>query len=146
MRNRVAVRPARLEDAERIAVLTNQLGYAGNAQTIRQRLASTLPNAEHAVFVAEDEHLMVVGWIHGYLVQLIESPFRVEIGGLVVDQGNRRKGIGRALVSAVQEWGRQRGAAELSVRCNTTREDAHGFYQTIGFSRMKTQVVFRKAV
>jgi GNAT superfamily N-acetyltransferase len=86
----------------------------------------------------------LAGWIHGFLSQLLESDYRVEIGGLLVDERWRRNGIGRRLVRVVDDWAAERGAAELSVRCREERAESHKFYESLSFRHTKTQRVFRK--
>ena len=77
-------------------------------------------------------------------LQLLESDYRVEIGGLIVDERWRRRGIGRQLVHAVQGWAVERGAVELSVRCREERTESHTFYESLSFRYTKTQRVYRK--
>lgn len=138
------IRPAELRDASEIARLSDVLGYPEEADVIRRRLERLLGSKTNAVFVAEDGAGELSGWIHGYLSQLIESEYRVEIGGLVVDARARRQGLGRQLVERLEVWAREQGVAELSVRCRDDRSEAHLFYDHLGFSLTKTQKVFRK--
>ena len=137
------IRPAQERDAAEIARLASQLGYPATEAKIRSRLQRLLTSSNDLVLVAESES-RAVGWIHGVLSQLLESEFRVEIGGLIVDEKFQRRGIGRKLVQRIEEWANERGAREVSVRCRTTRLEAHKFYESLGFSAAKTQIAFRK--
>ena len=76
--------------------------------------------------------------------QLLESDYRVEIGGLIVDERFRRGGIGRGLVQAIENWAAEHRATELSVRCREERAESHKFYESLSFRHIKTQRVFRK--
>ncbi len=98
----------------------------------------------HAVFVAEDRG--VVGWIHVQLDFGLVSSGVAEVGGLVVDERNRRGGIATALVARAQEWAQDRGCRELVVRSNTRRREAHEFYPALGFEPVKEQRVYRKRI
>ena len=138
------IRRAVESDAEELARLTTQLGYPASPSTIRSRLARLLHSSEDCLLVAEDSPGKLTGWIHGFLCQLLESDYRVEIGGLIVDALWRRKGIGALLVRALEHWAVERGAAELSVRCREERSEAHKFYESLSFKHTKTQRVFRK--
>jgi GNAT superfamily N-acetyltransferase len=137
------IRVARLDDAAEIARLATQLGYPASVEEIRPRLERVLASANDVVFVAEADAL-IAGWVHGFLSQLLESDYRVEIGGLVVDEKFHRRGTGRELVRRVEQWAVERGVTQLSVRCRTTRADAHKFYESLGYKAAKTQIVFRK--
>jgi GNAT superfamily N-acetyltransferase len=55
-------------------------------------------------------------------------------------------GVGRNLVGAVESWARDRGIETVSVRSNIVRVEAHPFYQSMGFDRVKTQHAYRKKV
>lgn len=140
------IRAAELQDAPEIARLSGELGYSAEPEVIARRLGTLLRSATDKVLVAESSSGLVVGWVHGYLSQLIESNYRVEIGGLVVTANARREGIGRRLITEIETWAKERGAMELSVRCRADREEAHRFYEQLGFACLKTQKVFRKQV
>lgn len=138
------LRIAREQDSAEIARLATQLGYPVTEDVMRERLQKLLASPNDVVFVAEAADGALAGWVHGFLSQLLESDFRVEIGGLVVDEQCHRQGIGRALVKWVEEWAAEHSAKEVSVRCRTTRPQAHQFYETLGFQVAKTQIAFRK--
>jgi GNAT superfamily N-acetyltransferase len=129
-----------------LARLSAQLGYPVSEDAMRVRLRRLLASAYDTIFVAESPEGRLLGWIHGFLSQLLESDYRVEIGGLVVDQQYQRKGVGRDLVRHVEKWAAESGATEASVRCRTTRPETHHFYESLGYGRAKTQIVFRKAL
>lgn len=138
------IRRAVESDAAELARLTSQLGYPASEASIRARLTRMLESSEDCLLVAEGSGGELAGWVHGFLSQLLESDYRVEIGGLLVDAPWRRKGIGRRLVRAVEEWAAEHGAVELSVRCREERTEAHQFYENLLFQHAKTQRVFRK--
>lgn len=141
-----SIRRAREEDCSEIARLATQLGYPTTEQAMRERLRRLLNNSSNVVFVAETPEGKLAGWIHGFLSQLLESEFRVEIGGLIVDEHFHRQGIGRELVKHIEDWGASHGAAQVSVRCQTKRLEAHQFYESLGYQPAKTQIAFRKAL
>jgi GNAT superfamily N-acetyltransferase len=138
----LTIRKATGDDAPAIAQLSSQLGYPVEANVMRDRLQRFLPRAKHVVFVAETDEL--VGWIHGAEHELLEVARHCEIWGLVVADGQRRKGIGRRLVDAVEKWARHRGLSEISVRSNVIRPESHPFYERLGYVRYKTQHAYRK--
>ena len=138
------IRCARESDAEELARLTAQLGYPVSEAAMRTRMTRVLGCAGNLLLVAECPKPHLVGWIHGYLCQLLESDYRVEIGGLIVDERHRRGGIGRVLVQAVENWALEEGATEVSLRCREERAEAHKFYECLSFQHIKTQRVFRK--
>lgn len=140
------IRRAVISDAPELTRLTSALGYPAAEGVIADRLQRLLVSANDCLLVAESGEGRLAGWIHGFLCQLLESDYRVEIGGLLVDEPFRRSGVGRRLVGAVEDWAKDRGAVELSVRCRVEREEAHRFYEMLGFRTTKTQKVFRKRI
>jgi GNAT superfamily N-acetyltransferase len=146
MTSRYSIRQAHEQDCAELARLASELGYPASSETMKLRLQRLLSSPNDVVFVAESVDTGLVGWIHGVLSQFLESDYRVEIGGLVVDERFHRKGVGRDLVRKVESWAIERGAVQASVRCNTTRTGAHSFYESLGFDRAKTQIVFRKSL
>jgi len=142
----VTLRPAANTDLTRIAALNGQLGYAATAESVAARLEFILASERDHLQVAVLPDGPVVGWIHAQLVQWLESPYRAEIGGLVVDETVRRQGVGRILVDGVRRWAAAHGAMELSVRCQVHRVEAHAFYAKQGFVRVKSQHVFRRPI
>src|SRR5215831_14872925 len=96
------IRHAREQDCTEIALLASQLGYPASGDEMRGRLKRLLNGSSDVVFVAEtDAGGELIGWIQGSLAQYLESDYRVEITGLIVDEGFRRNGIGRVLVTRV---------------------------------------------
>jgi GNAT superfamily N-acetyltransferase len=145
-----SIRPARIEDAEALADLSAQLGYPSSTGEVRRRLVPLLGQAGHVILVAEadgpESHRHCLGWIHGFVKHTIEADPAVELGGLVVDEAWRGRGVGRSLIDAVELWARGVECGTLTIRCNAIRERAHVFYQKLGYSVVKTQRIFRKNV
>ena len=137
------VRRATGADAPRIAELSAVLGYPVDAAEMRERLARLLAREADAVFVAAAAD-RVVGWIHCADHELLETGRHCEILGLVVDAGHRRGGVGRRLVTAVEDWACARGITVIAVRSNVVRPESHPFYERIGYARVKTQHSYRK--
>ena len=139
------IRQAQEQDCTEIAHLASQLGYPASSEVMRLRLQRLLNGSTDVVFVAETAPgNELIGWIQGSLAQYLESDYRVEIAGLIVDERFRRNGIGRGLAIRVEGWAAEHGAVLASVRCRTTRPEAHRFYESLGYTPAKTQVAFRK--
>ena len=140
----VAVRRMRADDAAAAAELARQLGYPTTAAQAGERLRRAAQTPDAVVLVAEAAAGRVVGWAHAFGVYLLESEPYAELGGLVVDEGERGRGVGRALVAAVESWAREGGFASVRLRSNVVRERAHAFYERLGYERVKTQHCFRR--
>ncbi|ATC64247.1 hypothetical protein CMV30_09930 [Nibricoccus aquaticus] len=139
----MTIRDALLSDAAAIARLTGELGYVANAQAISDRLSKIIGNPDHLMIVASFKE-EIVGWLQAHASEVLESGFRVEIVGLIVDGNARRLGTGRSLVQRAEQWASAINASAVVVRSNTVREESHLFYPAIGFIHSKTQAVYRK--
>ncbi|MGH9053577.1 MAG: GNAT family N-acetyltransferase [Acidimicrobiia bacterium] len=65
---------------------------------------------------------------------------RAWIEDVVVDQGSRGQGIGRALSLAALERARELGAKTVDLTSRPSRRAANALYQSIGFQRRDTNV------
>ena len=139
------LRPASPTDLDALRALSEQLGYPLEPADAAQRLGIILGHADHAFLVAEVDG-EVVAWVHGMLRPLLVEGPQVFIGGLVVATEWRGRGIGVAMMAAIEDWGRKQGAKEVYVYSNITRERAHHFYARIGYALHETSKVFTKKI
>ena len=142
----ISVRRATESDADRIARLAGELGYAVDAEVMRIRVEDVLASSTDLLVVAVDSCDGVVGWLHAHAAHIIESGFRVEITGLIVSLEFRRRGVGRSLVVAAEDWAKSISAEAVVVRSNAKRVESHSFYPALGYTSTKTQMVYRKVL
>ena len=140
------IRKASLEDAQRIAALSGQLGYPTRTEAARSRLVDLARDAYHAIFVAESESGVAIGWVHVFKTERVLCEPFAEIGGLIVDEDHRCKGVGLALLDRSEAWARQTGCSAVVVRSNVIRARAPGFYHGAGYALSKKQNVFQKSL
>ena len=142
----IKVRKVEADDAERIAVLSAQLGYPASTEQMEDRLRRVEREPGHAVFVAETPQARVIGWIHVFIRQLLVTDREAEVGGLIVEEPFRQSGVGAMLLKEAERWAAQQDCAAMRVRSNVVRDDAHGFYAQAGYTAIKTQRVFHKVL
>ena len=130
------IRDAELSDASELAVLMCELGYETKRTEMETRLKLILSNPAYRTFVATMD-----GCVCGMIGTLTYYPSyeRNDAGGrilaLVTLSGARRRGIGRALIAAAEKDFAERGIAHVAVDTRLTREDAHKFYESLGYER-----------
>lgn len=141
------IRLALASDAASLASLGMQLGHAAtDAASIAQRMAAAGAADPGVSLVAEDARGAVCGFARALPQHfIVDAPF-VELAALVVDDGARGAGVGKALLAEVEAWARQRGFPGVYVRSNVIRERAHRFYLREGYTERKRQAVFFKAL
>ena len=138
------VRPPRPQDFARMADLASQLGYDAAVGDIARRLDGMRHSKEHAVFVAELPDGEIAGWIGVFIYRGVELDARAEISGLIVDERFRSQNVGLRLLERAEQWARDNGCTEASLRSNVIRDRAHKFYERNGYTHTKTQKSFRK--
>jgi N-acetylglutamate synthase-like GNAT family acetyltransferase len=138
------VRRACTSDVGPITLLCGQLGYPADESSVADRFRAIEEDPRHAVFVAESDEGAVIGWIHVMPKVMLLSSEVGEIGGLIVDERERRKGVATTLLKHAEEWARENGYRELVVRSNTRRHESHELYPALGFESSKEQRVYRK--
>ncbi len=130
-----------MEDAESISALSKQLGYGLDVDETKDLIGLVNNHPDHIALVIADEKKQI-GWIHAFKTLRIESKPFIEIGGLVVDENYRGKGVGKLLINAIKNWSEQEEISTIRVRCHTKRKEAHLFYNKLGFSESKEQKIF----
>jgi GNAT superfamily N-acetyltransferase len=132
-------------DTDRVADLITQLGYPATAQQIARRF-ERIDGQSNQILLVADEQGQAVALVHVAAYPYLENDASAEILGLVVADGSRSQGIGKALVTAAEAWASSLGCGMLRVRSRIHRERAHAFYERNGFQRIKTQHCFQKDI
>ena len=139
------IRRAAIGDAAEIAGLSRQLGYPVSEEILTERLRRALAQKDQLVLVAQVGD-KICAWLQAHSTEIIESGFRVEIVGLIVDEAMRRHGLGLRLVQEAEKWAVSLGAQMVVVRTNIVRAESHLFYSALGYRQTKTQHVYRKVL
>ena len=125
------IRDAAAADAAALAELLGQLGYPTTPEAVEERL-ERLRLVGDRVVVAEVQGVPV-GLGHLQVTPALERDRpAAKIGALVVDEAHRGRGVGRALVDALETEARARGCGLLYLTTAERRDDAHAFYQQLG--------------
>jgi aminoglycoside 6'-N-acetyltransferase I len=108
-------------------------------------MSGTLPAA---VFVAESDDGQLIGFLEAGLRSHADGCDPAQPVGFVegwyVLEARRNQGVGRALMSAAEQWARQHGAVEIASDSWITHEDSHRAHQALGFEIVDRCVHFRK--
>jgi predicted N-acetyltransferase YhbS len=141
----VTIREMQPEHAEAVSLLARELGYQRSPAQVREwidelRRSTREQSAFVAVFANE-----IAGWIEVSIEHRLQSPPFAFIGGLVVEEGSRGRGIGRRLCAHAEAWAWQRGVETVRVTSRSTRAEAHRFYLRDDYKEVKTSLVFEKA-
>jgi GNAT superfamily N-acetyltransferase len=95
----------------------------------REAIADAIADETSVVFVAEHRGELL-GLCTAYLdIYSVRFGQRCFVEDLAVSPAHRSQGVGKALLDAAMEWGRDRGALHLALSSGDARADAHRFYE-----------------
>jgi ribosomal protein S18 acetylase RimI-like enzyme len=129
------IRAAELNDAAGLAVLMRELGYETTRAEMETRLKSILSNPAYKTFIA-----IMDGCVCGMIGTFTYASYEHNdpsgrILALVTLNAARRRGIGRELIATAERDFAQRGIMRVALDTRLTREDAHKFYESLGYER-----------
>jgi ribosomal protein S18 acetylase RimI-like enzyme len=129
------IRDAELKDASELAALMCELGYETQLAEMETRLKSVLSNPAYKTFVAVVDACVcgIIGTITCPSYEHNDPSGRIL--ALVTSNATRRRGIGRALIATAEKDFAQRGITRVALDTRFTREDAHKFYESLGYQR-----------
>jgi GNAT superfamily N-acetyltransferase len=133
MRGRILIRDALPADAPGVAELLTELGYPLDTAGAAERLARGI----EAVFVAA-EGTRILGLLAVWSQLPIARARPVaRVTAMVVRSQARRRGVGKLLMERALEWAQAAGCegVELTSGIHADREDAHRFYESLGFQK-----------
>lgn len=138
------IRQALEKDYGELSILSTQLGYPCSPEDSRRYLDDISSDPDHGIFVAESEKGEVIGYIHVFKTKRPFLESFAELGGLVVKEGFRGRGVGKNLLMRSEVWAQENGCPEMRIRSNVVRERAHPFYLDQGYVVNKQQKIFIK--
>ena len=131
-RQTVTLRPATEADAESIAALLTDESYPSGPSDILERLSRFA--SPHSQVVVADHDGAVLGFIALHALPRFEQSDRViRIMALVVEAGERERGVGHLLMDEAERIGRELGAAFVEVTAGHHRPDARHLYESLGY-------------
>ncbi len=128
------IRSAVQTDAVELAELITELGYPAPAGEVWARIEK-MPIETYETLVAVLDG-RVVGFIGLLTLPVYEHSRPIGwILALCVSPRSQRQGVGRALIQATEAHYRDRGVTDVRLHSGLQREDAHEFYEKMGFAK-----------
>ena len=131
----LTIRVAEMNDAAALAQLMCELGYETTKSEMQTRMERIAADERYRTFVAVDG-----GNVCG-IIGTVTSPSyeHNDPGGRILALATlstmRRRGIGRALIATAEKDFAQRGINRVAFNTKFAREDAHKFYESLGYER-----------
>lgn len=127
------IRTATAHDAEALAILLDVLGFPVSPKDVPARLQRYEAEGNGRVLVAEAD-----GPVVGFAAMEISHPIHYaapvcHLSAFAVLPDYQGRGIGRGLLERVESIARRHGCRHMVVTSAEHRQDAHAFYQAIGW-------------
>ncbi len=140
----VTLRAAAPDDAERLATLLTDEGYPAGPSDLADRIAR-FSTADARVTVAEAGG-EVVGFVAFHVVPRFETDERfIRIIAMVVDPGERERGVAHRLLAEVERAARDEGIAFVEVTAGHHRPEARQLFESIGYDAGVTAYLRKRA-
>ena len=131
----LTIRNAKLTDAAALAQLMCELGYETTKSEMQMRMERIAADERFRTFVAVHDGKVcgMIGTVTSLSYEHNDSGGRIL--ALATLSAMRRRGIGRALIATAEKDFAQRGVSRLALNTSLVREDAHKFYDSLGYER-----------
>jgi aminoglycoside 6'-N-acetyltransferase I len=142
------VRPVEEKDLSEWFRLRRQLWDATTDEDHKAEMIDILDHADtQLVVVADAGEGRLAGFLEASLRPFVEDCETDNVGyleGWYVDPEYRKRGIGRALVTAAEEWARSRGATEMASDAEMGNELSLRAHLQLGYEETSRLVHLRK--
>ena len=131
----LTIRHAQPGDAAVLAQLMCELGYETTKSEMQMRLQRIATDERYRTFVAvrDGNACGMIGTLTYPSIEHNDPSGRIV--ALVILRTMRRRGIGRALLATAEKDFAQRGIRRIGLNTQLAREDAHKFYESLGYER-----------
>jgi len=131
----LTIRVAEVNDAAALAQLMCELGYETTKSEMQMRMERIAADDCYRTFVA-----VLDGKVCGMIGTLVCPSYEHnDSGGRILALATlgtmRRRGIGRALIAIAEKDFAHRGIRRVALNTRLAREDAHKFYESLGYER-----------
>ena len=140
-------REINIEDAQEIAEICKfALGYDVDVENVKRQIEKlTNDKKQHIIIGYEDENTRkIIGFVHAQMYESFYSDLGLNILGLAVNPDFQGKGIGKKLMSKIENYAVDNNISFIRLNSAMKREDAHNFYEHIGYTCDKVQKRFIK--
>ena len=142
-----SIRKAAKTDAEILAKLAVKMWTGHTVPELAMDFRSVLNTEDAACFLLYAQ-AQAVGFAqcqlrHDYVEGTSTSPVGY-LEGIFVEPSVRHRHLAKQLLTACENWAREKGCTEFASDCALTNTDSIAFHQSVGFTEENRIVCFRK--
>ena len=126
-------------------IITRSLGYTCEQDVVSRRITQLAGDEHYLSLVCVDDATGAVrGFLHALRYDTLHSEGGWDVISLAVLPEEQGSGVGKALLAAFEQQVQQNGGRYVRLNSRVQREDAHGFYEHLGYTCDKLQKRFIK--
>ena len=136
-------REINIEDTQEVAEICKAaLGYDVDVENVKRQIEKlTNDKKQHIIIGYEDENTRkIIGFVHAQMY------LGLTILGLAVNSDFQGRGIGRKLMNKLEDYAVDNNISFIRLNSALKREEAHKFYEHIGYTCDKVQKRFIKVL
>lgn len=141
------IKKAKEKDLPIIAEMAVIMWDNHSVEDLMNEFAEIVNNDEAQVFLKYIQDIPVgfaqCGLRHDYVEGTGSSPVGY-LEGIFVKQGYRRQGYAKELLSACEQWAKERGCSEFASDCELSNTDSFNFHMRMGFEEANRVICFTK--
>ena len=124
------------------------LGYDVDVENVKKQIEKlTNDKNQHIIIGYEDETTRkIIGFVHAQVYESFYSDLGLNILGLAVNPDFQGRGIGRKLMNELENYAVDNNISFIRLNSALKREEAHKFYEHIGYICDKVQKRFIKVL
>mgnify|MGYP000850876299 FL=1 len=129
-------------DVEEIQKICNyELGYDVDLSIVKKQIEKLTNDRKHHIIIGyeNDRVRKIVGFVHAEFYESLYMETGLNILALAVDSKFQGQGIGKKLMSSIEEYALKNNISFIRLNSNVYRIEAHKFYERIGYVCDKTQ-------
>lgn len=129
-------------DAQEIQRISNvELGYDVDLDIVKKQIEKLTNDTKHNIIIGfeNEQTRKIIGFVHAELYESLYMDTGLNILGLAVDSNFQGQGIGKKLMSAIEDYALKNNISFIRLNSNVRRVEAHKFYESIGYICDKTQ-------
>lgn len=142
---KLKIRLVEKEDIPSVARLYESFwGEASDSALMKKKLEELKDNPKHILLCAELDQ-QIAGTIMGIICDDLYGdcrPFLV-MENLITDQRYRKQGVGKALLTKLEDFGRSNHCTQIIFITEARRQDAMSFYTSMGYNS-NTHIGYKK--
>lgn len=131
---------------EVVGICKAALGYDVDVEKVKKQIEKlTNDKEQHIIIGYEDKNTRkIIGFVHAQTYESFYSDRGLNILGLAVNPNFQGRGIGRKLMNKLENYALDNNISFIRLNSAMKREEAHKFYEHIGYTCDKVQKRFIK--